>query len=46
MDTTERGELLFKLSQLIQEEAETLATIETWDNGMTANSIQFLVLGC
>ncbi|KAI9794261.1 MAG: hypothetical protein M1816_006187 [Peltula sp. TS41687] len=33
IDSTERGDLLYKLSQLIQEEAETLATIETWDNG-------------
>lgn len=33
IDTTERGDLLLKLSKLIEEEAETLATIETWDNG-------------
>jgi aldehyde dehydrogenase (NAD+) len=33
MATTERGDLLYKLSQLIGEHKETLATIETWDNG-------------
>lgn len=30
---TERGALLFKLADLIDTHAETLATIETWDNG-------------
>lgn len=30
---TDRGSLLFKLSELVQEHAKTLATIETWDNG-------------
>jgi len=25
--------MLFKLSQLIEDNSETLATIETWDNG-------------
>lgn len=30
---TERGEYLFKLARLIEEHKETLATIETWDNG-------------
>lgn len=34
MGSTERGDLLYKLSQLIEENKETLATIETWDNGM------------
>ncbi|KAI9817385.1 MAG: hypothetical protein M1832_004692 [Thelocarpon impressellum] len=33
MSTTDRGELLLKLSRLVEEHAETLATIETWDNG-------------
>ncbi|OCK85198.1 aldehyde dehydrogenase-like protein [Lepidopterella palustris CBS 459.81] len=33
MSTTARGDLLYKLSQLIDEHKETLATIETWDNG-------------
>jgi acyl-CoA reductase-like NAD-dependent aldehyde dehydrogenase len=35
MASTERGDLLYKLSQLVEEHKETLATIETWDNGMT-----------
>ncbi|RFU29425.1 hypothetical protein B7463_g6911, partial [Scytalidium lignicola] len=30
---TERGDLMIKLSDLIAANAETLATIETWDNG-------------
>ena len=30
---TERGALLHKLEDLIEAEKETLATIETWDNG-------------
>lgn len=30
---TERGDLMFKLVRLIEENKETLATIETWDNG-------------
>jgi aldehyde dehydrogenase (NAD(P)+) len=34
MPGTERGDLLYKLSQLVEEHKETLATIETWDNGM------------
>jgi aldehyde dehydrogenase (NAD+) len=33
MPGTERGDLLFKLADLIKSERETLATIETWDNG-------------
>lgn len=33
MDTTARGQLLYKFAQLIEEHKETLATIETWDNG-------------
>jgi aldehyde dehydrogenase (NAD+) len=33
MDTTARGDLMFKLAALIEENRETLATIETWDNG-------------
>jgi aldehyde dehydrogenase (NAD+) len=37
MATTERGDLLYKLSQLIEEHKETLATIETWDNGKFAS---------
>ncbi|KAF4553110.1 Aldehyde dehydrogenase-like protein 15 [Elsinoe fawcettii] len=30
---SERGDLMYKLSQLVTEHAPTLATIETWDNG-------------
>lgn len=30
---TDRGGLLFKLADLVDAHAETLATIETWDNG-------------
>lgn len=30
---TDRGVLMFKLAQLIEENREVLATIETWDNG-------------
>lgn len=30
---TERGNLMLKLSQLIEQNLQTLATIETWNNG-------------
>jgi aldehyde dehydrogenase (NAD+) len=30
---TERGDLLYKFAGLIDKHKETLATIETWDNG-------------
>jgi aldehyde dehydrogenase (NAD+) len=33
MSGTDRGKLLTRLSQLVEENRETLATIETWDNG-------------
>ena len=33
MASTERGDLMYKLSQLVEENKELLATIETWDNG-------------
>jgi aldehyde dehydrogenase (NAD(P)+) len=33
IDTSVRGSLLLKLAALVEEHAETLATIETWDNG-------------
>ncbi|MCJ1400319.1 hypothetical protein MMC11_003524 [Xylographa trunciseda] len=33
LPTTSRGNLLLKLASLVEEHAETLATIETWDNG-------------
>ena len=34
---SERGDLLLKLSALTKEHAETLATIDTWDNGKPYN---------
>lgn len=34
---TERGNLMIKLSDLIKENADILATIETWDNGKIFN---------
>ena len=33
MDSTERGALLYRFAELIDKHRETLATIETWDNG-------------
>lgn len=33
MDTNARSDLLYKLAQLIEQHRETLAAIETWDNG-------------
>lgn len=39
MATTDRGELMFKLARLVEENKETLATIETWDNGTFLLSI-------
>jgi len=30
---TDRGVMMFKLAQLVEENREVLATIETWDNG-------------
>lgn len=33
MASTDRGNLMIKLSELVAEHAEILATIETWDNG-------------
>ena len=33
MDTNARADLLYKFAQVIEEHRETLATIETWDNG-------------
>ena len=34
MATSERGDLMLKLSALVEKNKEVLATIETWDNGM------------
>lgn len=33
LPATDRGVLMLKLADLIEEHKETLATIETWDNG-------------
>jgi aldehyde dehydrogenase (NAD+) len=33
LPATDRGLLMIKLADLIEEHKETLATIETWDNG-------------
>lgn len=33
ISTAERGDLMFKLVALIEENKELLATIDTWDNG-------------
>lgn len=33
MGTTDRADLMFKLSSLVEQNAELLGTIETWDNG-------------
>jgi aldehyde dehydrogenase (NAD+) len=33
LSSSDRGRLLFKLADLVHENAHTLATIETWDNG-------------
>ncbi len=34
---SERGDLLLKLSALVEKHAEVLATIDTWDNGKPYN---------
>lgn len=31
--STDRGNLMFELASLVEKNSETLATIETWDNG-------------
>ncbi|KAI9662640.1 MAG: hypothetical protein M1831_002683 [Alyxoria varia] len=33
MAPTDRGNLMIKLAELVERDAQTLATIETWDNG-------------
>ena len=40
---TARGKLLNKLADLVEENANTLATIETWDNGTLRLSSGFEV---
>ena len=37
LEATERGKLMYKLADLIEKNLETLATIETWDNGKPYN---------
>lgn len=39
LPATDRGTLMLKLADLIEQHKETLATIETWDNG------QYIVYG-
>jgi aldehyde dehydrogenase (NAD+) len=33
LPATDRGDLMLKLAALVEKHKETLATIETWDNG-------------
>lgn len=33
MATSDRGDLMYKLSELVEKNKELLATIDTWDNG-------------
>ena len=33
LPATERGQLMLKFADLVEQHKETLATIETWDNG-------------
>ncbi|CAG9954650.1 unnamed protein product [Clonostachys rosea f. rosea IK726] len=40
-DASIRGDLINKLAQLIEEHAETLAAIETWDNGKTIQAARY-----
>ena len=35
LSPTDRGEMMHKLADLIDQNREVLATIETWDNGMS-----------
>lgn len=42
MPASDRGELLYKLYQLVDQHKETLATIETWDNGAIISGLFFL----
>lgn len=34
LDVTDRGKMMFKLADLIEENGELLATIDAWDNGI------------
>ncbi|KAK3702428.1 mitochondrial aldehyde dehydrogenase [Vermiconidia calcicola] len=50
MSPTERGDLMYKLSELIEKNKELLATIDTWDNGkpysVALNEDLAEVVGC
>lgn len=37
LPATERGNLMLKLADLVDQHRETLATIETWDNGTSSH---------
>lgn len=41
LDVTERGRLMFKLADLIEENRELLATIDAWDNGERARKDEY-----
>lgn len=43
---TQRGDLMYKLSQLVEEHKEILATIETWDMGTYYRPHRLRSLGC
>lgn len=38
---SDRGRMMVKLSELVEQHAETLATIETWDNGMCCSLFRY-----
>ena len=38
MSTTDRGNMIIRLAELVEENKEVLATLETWDNGMCTSS--------
>lgn len=42
MSPSTRGRMIVKLSQLIEEHAEILATIESWDNGLYSKNSEGL----
>ncbi|CAH0047658.1 unnamed protein product [Clonostachys solani] len=45
-DASIRGDLINKLAQLIEKHADTLAAIETWDNGTAYFSLRISPLTC
>jgi aldehyde dehydrogenase (NAD+) len=40
ISSSDRGRFLLKLADLIEENLQTLATIETWDNGRSPKSLK------